>query len=458
METFRLPAEMADEAIAICTRIRDNGGRAYLVGGCVRDMFMHVTPKDLDMEVFGLAPEILKALFPGKLFQSGKSFGIYKYGNSLLDIGIPRRESAIGKGHRDFEVFSQPNLSLVQAASRRDFTINAIYWDPLENCLEDPFNGAGDIREKKLRHVSPKFTEDPLRILRGMQFLARLNLMAAEETIGLCRQLTLENLSAERIYSEFCKLLLSGQSIGSGIQFLCQTNCLRFFPELAALESCQQDSVAHPEGCVLRHIECALDVYAKLRPAQEWDALVVGFGVLCHDFGKPMCTRWNAAGRLSAKGHECAGLVPAEAFLARMRAPKRLIKEVLPLVEFHMLPRRFSRKEEATTRALNQLAYDVKRIDRLLMVARCDNMGRPPHVPDLSGENVLEKMAKEASLFKKPPLPIIRGRALQKELDMAPSAKMGSLLNQLFRDQLDGKFHDLTSGIAHARKLLKDQF
>ncbi|MDR2677054.1 MAG: polynucleotide adenylyltransferase [Puniceicoccales bacterium] len=436
-------------------RIRNNGGRAYFVGGCVRDMSMHIVPKDLDMEVFGIDPEALRALFPEKLFPTGRSFGIYKYDGLPLDIGIPRLESAIGTGHRDFEVFSDPHLSLPLAASRRDFTINAIYWDPLENRIEDPFNGLKDMEQKKLRHVSPKFAEDPLRILRGMQFLARFNLSAAEETTNLCRKLTLENLSAERIYTEFCKLLLFGRSIGNGIQFLSQTNCLRFFPELAALENCQQDPVSHPEGCVLRHIECALDVYATLRPAREWDALVTGFGVLCHDFGKPMCTRWNKAGRLSAKGHERAGLSPAEAFLTRMRAPKQLINEVLPLIECHMIPRRFASSKDATRRALNRLAHNVRRIDRLLIVARCDNIGRPPHIPNLSGENILEKMAKAAGLFKNPPAPLIRGRDLQTNLGMNPSPKMGKLLKRLFEDQLDGKFHDFNTGMARAKRLIK---
>jgi tRNA nucleotidyltransferase (CCA-adding enzyme) len=418
-------------------------------------MAMHIAPNDLDVEVFGIAPEALRALFPGNLFPAGKSFGIYKHGNLPMDIGIPRRESVVGSGHRDFEIFSDPNLPLLVAASRRDFTINAIYWDPLENHIEDPFNGMGDMKEKKLQHVSSKFVEDPLRVLRGMQFLARFDLHAAEETIGLCRRLTLENLSAERIYAEFCKLLLFGHSIGAGIQFLSKTNCLRFFPELAALENCQQDPANHPEGCVLRHIECALDAYATLRPGREWDALVTGFGVLCHDFGKPACTHWNGAGRLSARGHERAGLGPTEAFLTRMRAPKQLIKEVLPLVEFHMIPRRFARSEEATQCALNRLAHNVRRIDRLLVVARCDNMGRPPLVPDLSGGDILEKMARRAKLFKNPPMPLIRGRDLRKGLDMKPSPKMGTLLTQLFEDQLDGKFHDLKSGMTHAKKLLR---
>jgi tRNA nucleotidyltransferase (CCA-adding enzyme) len=414
-----------------------------------------IVPEDWDMEVFGIAPEALRALFPGNLFPAGRNFGVYKYGGLPLDIGVPRRESAIGTGHRDFEIFSDPHLPLPSAASRRDFTINAIYWDPLENRIEDPFNGMGDMREKKLRHVSSKFVEDPLRVLRGMQFLARFDLHAAEKTVELCRRLTLKNLSAERIYAEFCKLLLSGRSIGNGIEFLRQTNCLRFFPELAALENCQQDPANHPEGCVLRHIECALDVYATLRPPLEWDALVTGFGVLCHDFGKPMCTSWNASGRLSAKGHEQAGLAPTKAFLTRMRAPGQLVKEVLPLVEFHMFPRRFVRSDAANRRALNRLAYRVQRIDRLLVVARCDNMGRPPHVPNLSGENTLEEMAKKVNLFRDAPVPLIRGRDLQQNLRMKPSSKMGVLLNQLFEDQLDGKFHDLSTGMAHAKELLR---
>jgi tRNA nucleotidyltransferase (CCA-adding enzyme) len=451
----KIPPAAAVKIIGVCTRIRESGGRAYLVGGCVRDMFLGIVPKDWDLEVFGLKSDILAALFPDEIDLVGSSFGIYKFKHFPLDMGIPREESAAGVGHRDFDVRPDPHLPLAAAAARRDFTFNAIYWDPLEDSLKDPFGGCNDLHDKKLRHVSAKFGEDPLRVLRGMQFLARFNLTADEKTIAICQTLTPINLSAERIYWEFCKLIRFGRSIGNGIEFLRQAHWLPFFPELEALENCQQDPVHHPEGSVLRHIECTLDVFAKLRPNDDWDTLVTGFAVLCHDFGKPACTHWNSHGRLSSKGHERAGLEPTEQFLHRMRAPKRLVKEVLPLVEFHMIPRTFARSDAATASVLNHLAYRVQRIDRLLVVARCDNIGRPPHVPDLSGEDTLELMAKEAKLFKNPPKPIIQGRDLQRHFGLRPSPKMGAILRQLLKAQLDGEFLDYETALICAQKLVK---
>ncbi|MDR0340378.1 MAG: hypothetical protein LBH53_02320, partial [Puniceicoccales bacterium] len=283
---------------AICRRIREAGGRAYLVGGCVRDLLLGIPVSELDLEVFSLGEESLKKLFPNELNFIGKSYGIYRFKNLPIDLGLPREERSVGPGHRDFVVRPDPTLPLEQAAARRDFTIGAIYWDPLAGGDPiDPFGGVKDLETRTLRHVSARFPEDPLRVLRAMQLSARLCFSVAPETVCLSRSIDAKNLSSERIYGEFAKLILLGKAIGSGLEFLRQCNWLRFFPELAALVDCPQDNLFHPEGNVWEHVKLAMDAFSQCRPAEQKDALVVGFAVLCHDLGKPGRTEQGSDGR-----------------------------------------------------------------------------------------------------------------------------------------------------------------
>jgi tRNA nucleotidyltransferase (CCA-adding enzyme) len=287
-----------------------------------------------------------------------------------------------------------------------------------------------------------------------MQFLARFRLKAVEETIALCRKLSPEYLSAERIYEEFKKYILFGQDMMGGLSFLQDVHWLSFFPELAAMETCQQDTLYHPEGTVLTHIKYAMNAFRSLRPSDHWEALVIGFAILCHDLGKPACTQWNAVGRICAKGHEWAGVEPTRQFLLRLRAPQALLREVLPLTAYHMIPRTFSDKNLATMAALNHLAAAVGRIDRLLIVARCDRMGRSGDVPKFDGENCLEAMARASDLLTHPPRPLLLGRDLVKHFGLAPSPYIGKLMRQIYEAQLDATFVDRRGALAYAENLM----
>ncbi|MDR2576886.1 MAG: polynucleotide adenylyltransferase [Puniceicoccales bacterium] len=439
----------------VCERIRDAGGRALLVGGCVRDLLLGLAPAEWDVEVFDLASADLESLFPKAMSFVGKGYGIYKFHKLPLDLALPRRETRHGPGHRDFFVEIDRYMSIGEAAHRRDFTINAIYYDPLTCVLEDPFGGCKDLRERRLRHVSDRFSEDPLRVLRGMQFLARFSLRADPLTVKLCRTLSADFLSPERIFAEMRKLFLLGHNIADALAFLDDCDWLRFFPELEALKTCPQNPAFHPEGCVLEHIKHALNAFSTLRPSVEADALAVGFAILCHDFGKPSCTTTDDRGILHAPGHEKAGIIPTRNFLQRLRAPNFLLEIVPAIVSCHMLPRCFSCMGDEAIPVTRRLAWRVKRIDLLLAVARCDNMGRPPIVPNFSGEDRLEQLARTEGILRQPPRPIIRGRDLQSHLDMAPSKKMGEILEELFQAQLDGKFSSAADGLRMAKKLME---
>ena len=195
---------MSGVAAEIAEIVREEGGRALLVGGCVRDEILGLEPKDFDLECFGVAPDRLEAALSRHytLDLVGASFGVLKIHGHDVDVALPRRETKLGLGHRAFGTECDPFLSLEEASARRDFTVNAIYRDPLTGETLDPWGGVKDLERGVLRHVSDHFREDPLRVLRGMQFVARFGLDPAPETVEVCRRMTPENLARERLFEE----------------------------------------------------------------------------------------------------------------------------------------------------------------------------------------------------------------------------------------------------------------
>ena len=184
--------------------------QAFLVGGCVRDSLLDIPGKDFDIEVYGIGyDELVEALSKwGRADLVGRSFGVVKLtvsGGETYDFAIPRRDSKTAPGHKGFEIEFDPAITLTEAASRRDFTINALMYDPRSDEYIDPFNGRNDLDNRVLRHTSGAFVEDPLRVLRGMQFAARFDLEAAPETIELCRSIKAScgELAKERVREEW---------------------------------------------------------------------------------------------------------------------------------------------------------------------------------------------------------------------------------------------------------------
>lgn len=442
----------------ICTAVRAAGGRAVLVGGCVRDFALGITAKDLDIEVYGLAPAALKAILAPlyALDLVGAAFGVLKLRGLAVDVSIPRRESKTGLGHKAFEILSTPDLPMPQAAARRDFTINAMSLDPLTGEVFDFFNGLQDLRDRVLRHTSAQFSEDPLRVLRGMQFAARLQLQPAEETIALCRLMQPEGLAPERILEEWRKLLLLGIEPSRGLEFLRLTDWIRHYPELAALIGCEQDAAWHPEGDAWQHTLHSLDAFAQRRTGDPQEDLVVGLAVLCHDLGKPATTRMEENGRIRSRGHDVAGEAPTRAFLSRMTRQQDLIEEVIPLVTQHMRVQEYhvNRAGDATIR---RLAQRVGRIDRLVRVDLADRNGRgetPEPDADAAGQWILER-ARALEVERSAPEPIIKGRHLL-TLGMHPGPKMSPILKACYEAQLEGTVANLEDGLTLARHLIRD--
>jgi tRNA nucleotidyltransferase (CCA-adding enzyme) len=449
----------------ICKSLVERGGRPYFVGGCVRGALLGMPISDFDIEVFGLdfcnIQSILEQKFKFTVqkckLQNSQSFGVIKISNFSVDISVPRAETRVGPKHTDFHIKQLGECSMAEAASRRDFTINAIYFDVCGNKLCDPCGGVRDLGDGILRNVGEKFSEDPLRVLRGMQFAARFKLTASKSITKIASELSPNELSPERIFCEWKKFILLGIKPSMGLRFLEECGWMQFFPEIDALMRCQQNQYHHPEGNAFEHTCLALDLYAGDRTGICNDDLTVGFAVLCHDFGKPATTTSDEHG-IHHYGHDLVGANLARKFLENMFAPKWLTRSVEALVRYHMVPRKIFKRNADREAAVLRLANAVERLDLLVRVCRYDSNGRGERWSskqhDAQEASWLERTAKELGVLKNKPTPIILGRDLL-ALGLQPSPKFSEILNKCFEAQLDGKFTDRGEGLLFLGKILQ---
>jgi len=441
--------------------------RPLLVGGCVRDWLLGLTPKDFDVEVYGTTWDELETRLKahGPVQMVGRSFGVMKLrlGDTLHDFSLPRRESKLGRGHRGFQVEADPDLSEREAAARRDFTINALMVDPLKNEVIDFFNGCEDLKQGILRHTSPAFSEDPLRVLRGFQLAARFSCTLAPATVDLCRAMVdeFDTLPVERVWTEWEKWATQSVRPSAGLSVLLETGWLRHFPEVAALYDLPQDPEWHPEGDVFAHTSHCLDA---LVAAPEWGSTptaerrILSLAVLAHDFGKaPTTVKGERHGvvRWISPRHDCEGGPLADQFLSRLGAPNIVIETVRPLVEQHLYHISWSGHgpSAASIRRLAQRLAPAT-IEQLRRVMEADSRGRPPLDPaDTSGRiEALGEAARQLHLEQEAPRPILQGRHLI-ELGLKPGPDFGPVLKDAFEAQLDGAFNDPES----ARQWLRDR-
>lgn len=354
------------------------GGRAYYVGGFVRDALLGKSSKDVDIEVHGVPAGRLEAILDslGSRVRMGASFGVYGLSHYDLDIAMPRKEQANGRGHKDFAVFTDPYLGTQKAAMRRDFTINAMMEDVLTGEIIDWFHGREDLAAGILRHVcDASFPEDPLRVLRGAQFAARFGFAVAPETVALCRTMDLRPLSGERVLGELEKALEKAPRPSAFFEVLRQMDRLEtWFPEVQALISVPQEPRFHPEGDVWNHTMLVLDRAAELRP-QAADPRGLMFAALCHDFGKPAVTARDGTGRIRALGHEEAGLPATGAFLGRITKEKQLSRYVLSMVKLHMRPNMLA-AQHSGQKSCNRLFDESVCPEDLLLLSKADALGK----------------------------------------------------------------------------------
>ena len=461
--TFEIP----DKVLKLATTVRDAGGRALLVGGCVRDMLMGVQPKDWDLEVYNLDPAKLRELLDrfGPVNVVGEAFTVYKLGRDI-DVSIPRRERKSGRGHRAFVIEGDPAMSIVEATRRRDFTINAILQDPLTSEIIDPFDGQRDINQRTLRVVSPDtFGEDSLRVLRAAQFAARFEFELEPETAALCQTIELTDLPAERIWGEMEKLLLRARRPSIGLEWLNKFGAIdQLFPEIRSLRDVPQDPEWHPEGDVYVHTLLAVDRARELIDDLPYAKQVtVMLAALAHDFGKPPTTDF-IEGRWRSRGHEEAGVEPTEKFLDRLNIHTidgyDVRGQVIAIVREHLKPGEFYKKrDEVGEGAFRRLARRCE-LELLYRVAKADSLGRnaegvpPEKWYDAKAQEWFIQRAKELELEQGAPAPILLGRHLL-EMGLTPGPRMGEITRAVYEMQLDGRVRTLEEAKAAAHEILE---
>jgi tRNA nucleotidyltransferase (CCA-adding enzyme) len=430
-----------------------------VVGGFVRDRLLGYASDELDIEVFGIPEERLPELLSpfGRVEAVGQQFAVYKIG--AIDVALPRRESKSGRGHKGFTVTGDPFMSIEEASRRRDFTVNAISWDPLTGEHHDPFNGRADVARRVLRVVDPRtFADDSLRVLRAMQFAARFELTLDEQTKRICRAIALDDLPAERVWGELEKLLLKAQKPSIGFSTAREIGVTeRLLPEMHALIDCPQEPDWHPEGDCWIHTLMVIDE-ARARNADLDRARLaaVMLGALCHDFGKPLTTA-TIDGRIRSLGHEEAGVAPATALLDRLNVHSLdgfdVRWQVLGMVAHHLKPGAFYKaRAEISDSAFRRLAQKVD-LELLARLARADCNGRTGDF-DCTAMDWFVERARALGVEHEPPAPILMGRHVL-ELGLQPGPAVGEVLKAVYELQLDGEVETLDQAIAEARAFIE---
>ena len=449
-------------ASTIAERARAAGGRALFVGGWVRDRLLGRDSKDIDLEVYGIDAGRLRVLLEelGPVNTVGESFTVYKVGP--VDVALPRTESKRGRGHRGFVVRGDPYLPVEEAARRRDFTINAIAWDPLHEEYLDPCGGRADLERRLLRVVDPEtFGDDSLRVLRALQFAARFELSVDDATKDLCRGTALDDLPAERIWGELEKLFLDARRPSRGLELALELGVIdQLFPELQALVGCEQEPEWHPEGDVWVHTLQVVD-QARMRidDLERPYQVALMLGAVCHDLGKPATTAF-IDGRIRSRNHEEAGVEPTRAFLDRLNVHTMngydVCQQVLGLVAQHLKPGMWHKSPgEVGDGAFRRLAKKVD-LELLARLATSDCLGRHPGSFDCSAMDWFVGRARALGVEHGAPPPLLLGRHLLK-LGLTPGPEIGRILTAVYEQQLDGQVTTLEKATDAARRIIGDQ-
>ena len=438
----------------IVRELRASGFLAVVVGGSVRDALLGLPAKDFDIEVYRMGYHHLADFLAGRgrVDLVGKSFGVVKFtspGDETCDFSIPRRDSKTGPGHRDFRAEFDEFITPRDAASRRDFTINAMSFDPITGEVWDFFGGQVDLNNRVLRATSDAFSEDPLRVLRGMQFACRFDLTVDPMTASMSRSIAHEyaTLARERVAEEFMKWAVKSAHPGRIGQYLQATGWIGHFPEIANLFGVPQDPEWHPEGDVGVHTMHVLNQAARIAERDRLpadDRAVLLFASLAHDFAKPATTELREReGRVrwTSWGHEPAGGPMARTFLERIGIKSTIVDQVVPLVENHLS--HHSIGPEVTPRAVRRLAMRVApaSIGLLVRLIEADASGRPPLQPGIppAAARILAA-AESESVASRPQAPLILGRHVLPYFEDRPGVHIGEVTSAAYEAQADAAF------------------
>lgn len=410
----RLRAAVPPAAERLGLAIADAGGRAFLVGGEVRDTLLGKQGKDFDIEVFGLPVDALERLLRrmGRVNAVGRSFGVLKWRphgaqGDDFDVSIPRRDSKVGPGHKGIAVEGDPDMPIEEAARRRDLTVNALMFDLVAHELVDPWGGLADLEAGLLRAVDrDTFLEDPLRALRAVQFAARLGFEAHPSLLALCREAALEELPAERVQGEWEKLLLKAATPSVGFRLARATDQLaRVFPEVAQLAS----------DDVLDRLVPARD--ALEGRGERWALMLAGWlhGAAPDAVEATLDRLWL---------HKVAGFATRDAVIA--------------LCEHTDLP----------LGSDPELRRAATRVPMGLLLPLRAALG--------DATEAAERRVDALGIRWSPPQALLLGRHL-KELGIPPGRHMGPLLAQVYEAQLDGRVQDVEEARGMATRLWDDR-
>lgn len=426
----------------IVDEIAAHGGRVFLVGGAVRDIIWGLPIKDIDVEVHGMPLPDLEALLRrfGDVSLVGKSFGVLRYPGLAIDFAVPRTDTS----GRKPQVTLDPFMSIQDAFARRDLTMNAMGIDMKTGTLIDPFNGQQDIEQKILRAPNEQFfKEDPLRLLRVMQFISRFEMLPDAALQEICKTMSMKGISRERIEKEFEKMLLRSARPSLGLRWLKDIGRLsEFLPELAATIGVVQDPIWHPEGDVFEHTMQTVDAAAQLPTENEYIRLILLYAALCHDLAKVSTTKQEDDGSITSIGHDKEGVALTKKMLRRITQNKDLIDAVATLVKYHMAPGQFI-DNNASPAAYKRLANKLGVHGSLALLADlaiADRRGRNANGPLPLKENyediaAFKKQATNAQVLTHKEQQILLGRDIADIV--APGPLMGKLLKRAYEIQLD---------------------
>ncbi len=432
-------ADAYAKVLQFADMVQKQGGQALLVGGSVRDSFMGNISKDFDMEVYGLESEVVEQITKqiGKVSDVGKAFGILKIfldGGLDIDVSLPRTDSKIDVGHKGFEIKTDPFMSIEDAARRRDFTMNSIATNPLTGEVYDFFGGVDDINNRILKITDlERFKDDPLRVLRALQFIGRFGLKVEKESISVLREMAplLKELPKERVGEEWKKLLLKSEKPSLGLSAGMTLGIFEeFHPEFPPLVETPQEPEWHPEGDVWIHTLMTVDESAKIIKREQLTstkAQTIIIATLCHDLGKPMVTE-TIDGRIKSHGHEKAGEEPTKKFLTTIGIDNLTRDKVIKLVTNHLIPTMFYIEEvvrgnKISDGAIRRLADRIypATIQELVFVSEADHLGRGVFDSEIKEQLLLPdnqfpagpwllKRARELEIESSRPANLTRGR------------------------------------------------
>lgn len=412
--------DLPGRLLKIAGDIREAGGRAFLVGGWVRDALLGKSCRDYDVEVYDMAQDALVPILSkyGRTNLVGKAFGVIHLAMKglSLDFSFPRTESKVGYGHRGFVVHTDEKLSFKEAALRRDFTINAMGMELPELTLCDPYGGIEDLKRHTLRHVGPAFAEDSLRILRGVQFASRFGCTLAPETVELCRTLSLDDLSVERLFEEFKKWLLKPGKPSLGLRAFLDIKLDEYFPEINPFKGSWET------------LGAILDNMAVLRSSNDKEDFLSEAQAMEFAFAALLCG--NADSSLK--------------FLERITNETHLLKVVPQLLSA------YSNLETSIVEDIPSLRRLAVKLGGLKLLCLLVKITPQEFFNDANFADKLWAVANENDLLEAAPQPYLTGKMLM-DLGVKPGKQMGEIIKKSFELQLDGKIANAEEALEWAK-------